>query len=152
MSNGRNAAPAFLLETAVSTCPPLGFPGVNYVGEKFGRIHSRDRGTRELPSYFSPFSITSATLCPILRPSRVLPSLSLHLHLRRPLPSHLRDAPPHSRRLPRPLLAHPSMVLLAPVIPLSLSLSLFLLREHSPSVSTPDHRRSAFIEPLRAHR
>lgn len=38
-----------LLKTAVSTCSPLGFPGVSYVGEKFGRIHSRARATRELP-------------------------------------------------------------------------------------------------------
>lgn len=38
-----------LLKTAVSTCPPLGFPGVSYVGEKFGRIHSRARDARALP-------------------------------------------------------------------------------------------------------
>lgn len=108
---------------------------MSYVGEKFGRIHSRARGTRELPFLLALLDHVHHPLRPSSA-SRVLPSLSLLLRLRRPFPSHLRDAPPRSRPLPRPLLAHPSMLLLALAAPLSLPPSRALSVRFHPRPST----------------
>lgn len=119
-----------LLKTAVSICTPLGFPGGELCRRKvWAYTQSCPRYTRTtLPSRPSR---SRPPLYLILRPSRILPSLSLFLHLRRPFPSHLRVALPCSHPLPRPLLARPSMLLLAPAVSLSFSPSrVFSVRFH----------------------
>lgn len=123
-------AEATLAVDSVSTCPPGGSPGRVTTREKFGRIHS---GTRENhPSFFT----TSLVHHPLLFSASLNPFRSLSVS------DALFVSPPRCAPTLAPL-AHPSMILLAP-------LSLSLLRGCYSSVSTPDHRRSAFIEPLRA--
>jgi hypothetical protein len=95
-------------------------------------------GARDYPS-FSPFSIASATLSHSPRLAFFRPFRSLSP----PTPFSRLAFPTHPYRSPSIALSVPTLLLV---------LSRFLSPRLSSFVSTPDHRRSVFIEPLRAQR
>lgn len=120
-------------------------PGVfrDHDGKKsfWAYIHS-GRDARELPFLALPRSRPPALAFSVSRVShpsfsRSTAALSFRFTLARRSPQYTLPRPPSARTLPRSF-----------SLPLSVrARSTLFLRS-----STPDHRRSAFIEPLRAHR